>query len=80
MALVPKDLLEQIADLEKSFTVPAEKLRTIVERFAKELDKGNRLGGSANERIICAWGEHCTSQLFVKINAAYASCVGIGIR
>jgi len=41
MALVPKDLLEQIAELEKLFTVPTEKLKTIVERFASELEKGN---------------------------------------
>jgi len=40
MALVPKDLLEQIAELEKLFTVPTEKLKTIVERFASELEKG----------------------------------------
>lgn len=40
MALVPKDLLEQIADLERLFTVPTEKLITISDRFMQELDKG----------------------------------------
>jgi hexokinase len=40
MALVPKDLLEQIADLEKLFTVPTDKLITISDRFMHELDKG----------------------------------------
>jgi len=40
MALVPKDLLEQIADLERLFTVPTDKLITISDRFMQELDKG----------------------------------------
>jgi hexokinase len=40
MALVPKDLLEQIADLEKLFTVPTEKLLTVTDRFVSELEKG----------------------------------------
>lgn len=40
MALVPKDLLEQIADLEKLFTVPTDKLITITDHFVEELEKG----------------------------------------
>jgi hexokinase len=40
MALVPKDLLEQILDLERLFTIPKEKLITISDHFVKELDKG----------------------------------------
>jgi hexokinase len=50
MALVPKDLLEQIADLERLFTVPTEKLITITDRFVDELEKGlSKEGGS----IVC---------------------------
>jgi hexokinase len=50
MALVPKDLLEQIADLERLFTVPKEKLITITDRFVDELEKGlSKEGGS----IVC---------------------------
>jgi hexokinase len=40
MALVPKDLLEQIQELERLFTVPKEKLITISDHFVKELEKG----------------------------------------
>jgi len=40
MALVPKDLLEQISDLEKLFTVPTEKLLSVTDRFVSELEKG----------------------------------------
>jgi len=40
MALVPKDLLEQIQELERLFTIPKEKLITISDHFVKELDKG----------------------------------------
>ena len=40
MALVPKDLLEQIAELEKLFVVPTDKLIAITDRFVEELTKG----------------------------------------
>ena len=40
MALVPKDLLEQIADLEKLFIVTKDKLIEISDHFVLELDKG----------------------------------------
>jgi len=40
MANVPKDLLEQIAELEKLFTVGQDKLITITDHFVKELEKG----------------------------------------
>jgi len=54
MALVPKDLLEQIADLERLFTVPTEKLITITDRFVDELEKGlSKEGGSIP--MLPAW-------------------------
>lgn len=37
---VPKDLMIQIEELERQFTVPTEKLHEIVERFQSELVRG----------------------------------------
>lgn len=54
MALVPKDLLEQIADLEKLFTVGTDKLNSITDRFVSELTKGlSKEGG--NIPMLPAW-------------------------
>ncbi|KAK7203923.1 hexokinase-domain-containing protein [Myxozyma melibiosi] len=44
---VPRDLLEQIAQLEKLLTVDTAKLNEIVDHFVKELEKGlSKEGGS----------------------------------
>lgn len=40
MADVPEDLLEQIKELERLFTVDQIKLKEITEHFVKELAKG----------------------------------------
>ena len=40
MTLIPKDLSEQIAELENLFTVHTDKLITITDRFVEELTKG----------------------------------------
>lgn len=40
MVDVPRDLLEQIAQLEKLLTVETTKLCEIVDHFVKELEKG----------------------------------------
>lgn len=40
MADVPQDLLEQIQELEKLFTVDQAKLKEVTEHFVKELKKG----------------------------------------
>lgn len=40
MADVPKDLLEQIKELERLFTVDQAKLKEVTEHFVKELEKG----------------------------------------
>lgn len=40
MADVPKDLLEQIKDLERLFTVDQAKLKEVTDHFVKELEKG----------------------------------------
>lgn len=40
MADVPRDLLEQIAQLERLFTVDTAKLKAITSHFVKELEKG----------------------------------------
>ena len=40
MADVPQDLLEQIQELEKLFTVDQAKLKEVTEHFVKELAKG----------------------------------------
>lgn len=40
MADVPKDLLEQIKELERLFTVDAAKLKEVMNHFVKELEKG----------------------------------------
>ncbi|MCJ1363356.1 hexokinase A [Acarospora aff. strigata] len=44
MADIPKDLLEQIKELERLFTVDQAKLKEITERFVKELEKGHETG------------------------------------
>ncbi|KAK9466774.1 hexokinase-domain-containing protein [Lipomyces arxii] len=47
MADVPRDLLEQIAQLEMLFTVDTAKLKAVAEHFKKELEKGlSKEGGS----------------------------------
>lgn len=43
MADVPKDLLQQIKELERQFTVPKEKLKEITNHFVSELNKGELL-------------------------------------
>lgn len=40
MADVPRDLLDQIAQLEKIFSVDKKKLKEITDHFVKELEKG----------------------------------------
>lgn len=40
MADVPQDLLEQIKELERIFTVDQKKLKEITDHFVKELTKG----------------------------------------
>ncbi|KAL8682550.1 MAG: hypothetical protein Q9186_001403 [Xanthomendoza sp. 1 TL-2023] len=46
MADVPQDLLEQIKELERLFTVDQVKLKEVTEHFVKELEKGDLEGGS----------------------------------
>lgn len=41
MVDVPEDLLEQIKELERLFTVDQAKLKEITNHFVKELTKGN---------------------------------------
>ena len=43
MADVPEELLEQIKQLEKIFTVEKEKLKEVTDHFVKELAKGETL-------------------------------------
>ena len=51
MADVPKDLLEQIKELERLFTVDQAKLKGITEHFVSELAKGlTEEGGSIVSR------------------------------
>ena len=40
MADVPQDLLDQIKELERLFTVNQPKLREVTDHFVKELEKG----------------------------------------
>jgi len=40
MADVPKDLLDQIKELERLFTVDTAKLKEVRDHFVKELEKG----------------------------------------
>ena len=54
MADVPKDLLDQIKELERLFTVDQNKLREVTDRFVKELEKGKswlRSGCSINTAL-----------------------------
>ncbi|KAI0394847.1 hexokinase [Xylariaceae sp. FL0594] len=47
MADVPKDLLDQIAILEKAFTVDTKKLKEITKHFVSELEKGLSVEGGS---------------------------------
>ena len=47
MADVPKDLLEQIKNLERQFTVDQAKLKEVTNHFVKELEKGWLIEGPA---------------------------------
>lgn len=40
MADVPKDLLDQIKELERLFSVDQAKLKEVTKHFVKELEKG----------------------------------------
>ena len=42
MADVPKNLLEQIKELEALFSVDQKKLKEITDHFVKELEKGRQ--------------------------------------
>ncbi|SCU95615.1 LADA_0G16534g1_1 [Lachancea dasiensis] len=54
MADVPASLMEQITRFEEVFTVPAEKLKEVTERFVGELNKGlSKKGG--NIPMIPGW-------------------------
>ena len=41
MADVPKDLLEQIKELERLFIIDQSKLKEVTNHFVKELEKGS---------------------------------------
>jgi hexokinase len=56
MALVPRDLLQQIADLEKLFNVPPDTLNTITDHFVSELEKGGSSHSHTDCRINYPWG------------------------
>ena len=45
MADVPKDLLEQIKELEALFMVDQKKLKEVTNHFVKELEKGKLYSG-----------------------------------
>ena len=45
MADVPKDLLAQIKELERTFLVDGEKLKEITNHFVSELERGMDLEG-----------------------------------
>ncbi|KAL8953499.1 MAG: hypothetical protein Q9222_000646 [Ikaeria aurantiellina] len=47
MADVPKDLLEQIKELERLFTVDQTKLKQVTDHFVKELEKGLSVEGGS---------------------------------
>ena len=47
MADVPRNLLKEIQDLERQFTVEPAKLKEITEHFVKELTKGLTVEGGS---------------------------------
>lgn len=54
MTDVPRDLLEQITQLENLFTVDTKKMKEITDHFVKELEKGlSKAGGSIP--MNCTW-------------------------
>jgi hypothetical protein len=79
MALVPKDLLEQLADLEKMFTLSTEKLMTITDHFVTQLEKGSCCRDLVNCRIVQRRREHCSSTMGRSLTVANASRLGDGI-
>ena len=52
MADVPKDLLQQIKELEELFVVDASKLKEVVDQFVKELEKGLSVEGGSIVRLV----------------------------
>lgn len=44
---IPKDLLQEIRNLEEIFTVPTDKLKAITEHFISELAKGLTVEGGS---------------------------------
>ena len=47
MADVPKELMQQIENFEKIFTVPTETLQAVTKHFISELEKGlSKKGGN----------------------------------
>lgn len=52
MADVPQDLLEQIRELERIFTVDQKELKDITDLFVKELTKGKLKSILAVEWIV----------------------------
>lgn len=52
MADVPKDLLDQIKELERIFTADTAKLKEVTNHFVKELEKGRSSGPDVSFRVL----------------------------
>lgn len=52
MADVPKDLLEQIKELERLFTVDQPKLKEVTDHFVKELEKGKSISEASVRCLV----------------------------
>lgn len=53
LADIPKDLKQEIANLERIFTVDQKKLKEITHHFVSELDKGLSVEGGSIVRGRC---------------------------
>lgn len=51
---MPKDLLEQVKELEELFAVDQTQLKKIVAHFVKELEKGMRILFETGLELKCA--------------------------
>ena len=73
MADVPKDLLDQIKELERIFTVDTAKLKEVTNHFVKELEKGRSQGPDVSVGLLTFRKVSAlkVEQLFVML---YSSC------
>lgn len=73
MADCPKDLLDQIRELERIFTVDTAKLKEVTNQFVKELEKGPSSGPELSFGAL-TFGKVSASRAVPLWVTLYSSC------